>query len=94
MQVQNCYISKRDALAVPESRTAPMTVQKDIAMEESVISAAYMVADADNKSYLAFEAVKEAERVMKMCEEAECFMNVAKEIHERCMSPQCLVISL
>lgn len=59
-------------------------------MEEASISAAYMIVDAENKSFLASEAVKESERVMKMCEDAECFLLLAKEIHERCNNRQCI----
>ncbi|CAM8958914.1 unnamed protein product [Rhodiola kirilowii] len=75
-KVQNCYIIKRDTSALPEAKTPSVTAQRHTAMEEASISAAYMVADADNKSYLASEAVKESERVMKMREEAEVILQM------------------
>lgn len=54
-------------------------------MEEAAITAAYKVAEAENKSFLAAEAVKEAERVSKMAEDTDSMLQLVKEIYEQCM---------
>ncbi|CAM8949878.1 unnamed protein product [Rhodiola kirilowii] len=92
-KVQNCYIIKRDTSALPEAKTPSVTAQRHTAMEEASISAAYMVADADNKSYLASEAVKESERVMKMREDAEVILQMVNEIHDRCSLGQIVLLT-
>ncbi|GFY98472.1 homeodomain-like/winged-helix DNA-binding family protein [Actinidia rufa] len=53
-------------------------------IEEAAVAAAYKVADAENKSFVAAEAVKEADRVSRMAEEADSLLQLAKEIFERC----------
>lgn len=53
-------------------------------MEEAAVAAAYKVAEAENKSFVAAEAVKEAERVSKMAEDADSFLQLAKDIYDRC----------
>uniref|UniRef100_A0A7N0V980 MYB transcription factor n=1 Tax=Kalanchoe fedtschenkoi TaxID=63787 RepID=A0A7N0V980_KALFE len=95
-------------LSLPESKTSLAPAQKetrlqhprtnghamvDTAMEEASISAAYKIADAENKSFLASEAVKESERVMKMCEDTECLLQIAKEIHERCSQGKIVLLA-
>ncbi|KAM5579475.1 telomere repeat-binding factor 4 [Rosa sericea] len=52
--------------------------------DDAVHVAAYTIADAENKSFLAAEAVKEAERVSKIAEEAESMLLLVKEINEQC----------
>ncbi|KVH93984.1 Histone H1/H5 [Cynara cardunculus var. scolymus] len=52
-------------------------------LEEAAVAAAYKVAEAENKSFVAAEAVKEAERVAKMAEEADAFLQLAKEIYDK-----------
>lgn len=52
--------------------------------DDAVHITAYTVADAENKSFLAAEAVKEAERVSKIAEETECMLLLVKEINEQC----------
>lgn len=59
-------------------------------IEEAAIAAAYRIAEAENKSYVASEAVKEAERVSKMAEDSEAVLQLAKEIFERCNAKICL----
>lgn len=56
------------------------------AIEEASITAAYKIADAEAKAYLASEAIKEAEKVSRMAEETDSLLQIAKEIYERCMS--------
>ncbi|RWW24725.1 hypothetical protein GW17_00010977 [Ensete ventricosum] len=53
-------------------------------MKEAAITAAYKIADAEAKSFLASEAVKEAEKISKMAEETDSLLLLAKEIFERC----------
>ncbi|XP_072952649.1 single myb histone 4-like [Typha angustifolia] len=52
--------------------------------EEAAITAAYKIADAEAKSFLASEAVKEYEKISKMAEETDALLLLAKEISEKC----------
>ncbi|PKU82533.1 single myb histone 4 [Dendrobium catenatum] len=54
-------------------------------VEEAAITAAYKIADAEAKAFLASEAVKEAEKISKMAEETDSLLMLAKEIFERCV---------
>ena len=51
---------------------------------EAADDAAYLVAEAENKSFVATEAVKESERVSKMAEDANSLLQLANEILEKC----------
>ncbi|KAJ0515635.1 putative transcription factor MYB-HB-like family [Helianthus annuus] len=62
-------------------------------LEEAAVAAAYKVAEAENKSFVAAEAVKEAERVSKMAEEAEAFLQLAKEIYEKCSRGEVVMVA-
>ena len=53
-------------------------------IEDAAITAAYKIADAEAKSFLASEAMKEAEKISKMAEETDSLLLLAKEIFERC----------
>lgn len=53
-------------------------------IEDVALSAAYMIADAESKSFLAAEAVIEAERVSEMAEDADAVLHLVKEIYEHC----------
>lgn len=53
-------------------------------VEEASITAAYRIAEAENKSFLAAEAVKEAERVSKMAEDTDVMLQLVKDIYEKC----------
>lgn len=97
MQVLNGYkIKKETPLAVK----TPSPKQKDIrsrqsqnsglknsteSVQDAADTAAYKVADAENKSFLAAEAVKEAERISKMAEDTESMLQLVKEMYEQCM---------
>lgn len=52
--------------------------------EGAVRTTAYRIADAENKSFVASEAVKEAERVSNMAEETESMLQIVKGIYEQC----------
>ncbi|GMI94894.1 hypothetical protein like AT1G72740 [Hibiscus trionum] len=63
------------------------------AVEEASVTAAYLIVEAENKSFLAAEAVKEAERVSKMAEDTESFLQLAKEIFETCSHGEIVLIA-
>ncbi|KAK6944795.1 SANT/Myb domain [Dillenia turbinata] len=95
-KVKNCYKVKSSA---PVATKAPPLKPKDVrpkqllassyintseTIEEAAVAAAYKIAEAENKSFVAAEAVKEAERIAKMAEDSESFLLLAKEIFEKC----------
>ncbi|GAV84928.1 Myb_DNA-binding domain-containing protein/Linker_histone domain-containing protein [Cephalotus follicularis] len=94
-KVQKCYKIKKDTVLGAKT-TYPK--QEDVrprqpqnlgltsgdTVEELAINAAYKVAEAENKSFLAADAVKEAERVAKIAEDTESMLQLAKEIYEAC----------
>lgn len=51
---------------------------------EAFDTIAYKIAEAEAKSFLASEAVKEAEKILGMQEEAESMLLLTQEIYERC----------
>lgn len=53
-------------------------------LEEAAKTAAYKVAEAENKAFTAAEAVKDAEKLAKMVEETDSILQLAKEIFDRC----------
>ncbi|BFG39685.1 hypothetical protein CerSpe_259590 [Prunus speciosa] len=80
-KIQNCYRMK-----------APK--QKDIhPIEESAVAAAYKIADAENKSFVAAEAVKEFERLSEMAEEAQSTLQAAADILEKCSEGEVLLMA-
>lgn len=101
MQVQNCYRIRKDTLLGTKT---PTPKQKDVRPRHSLSSglmtsetvddaanaAAYRVADAENKAYMAAEAVKEAERISKMAEDTDSMLQLVKEIYERCNAENAL----
>lgn len=62
-------------------------------MQEAATTAAYKVAEAENKSFLAAEAVKEAERVLRMAEDTDAMLQLVNEIYEQCNAPLLFTIS-
>ncbi|URD94641.1 single myb histone [Musa troglodytarum] len=97
IEVQKGYRLKESSFAIK----TPTPKQKDPAnrgrvhsgsaysidsIEEAAITAAYKIADSEAKSFLASEAVKEAEKITKMAEETQSLLLLAKEIFERCNS--------
>ncbi|XP_010242277.1 PREDICTED: telomere repeat-binding factor 4 [Nelumbo nucifera] len=95
-KVQNCYKIKKDTsfgtrtptLKQKDNRPRqlqnPGFITSADTIEEAALAAAYKIADAENKSFVAAEAVKEAERVSKMAEETDSLLQLAKEIYEQC----------
>ncbi|KAK6126787.1 hypothetical protein DH2020_039476 [Rehmannia glutinosa] len=52
-------------------------------VEEAAVSAAYKIAEAENKSFVAAEAVKEAERVSNMAEDMESLLQFASDCFDQ-----------
>lgn len=52
---------------------------------EAAQTAAYRVAEAENKAFLAAEAVKEFEKFSKLAEETDSILQLTKEIYKQCM---------
>jgi myb proto-oncogene protein len=47
-------------------------------------TAAYIVVEAENKSYLAVEAVKETERISRLAEENDAMLLLAEQLYKQC----------
>lgn len=53
-------------------------------VEEAAVAAAYKIAEAENKSFVAAEAVKESERVSQMFEDTNSVLQLAEEFLKKC----------
>ena len=93
MQVHNCYKIRNDKTFGMKTPSPKQKGAKQLqnsghitcdAVEEASVTAAYLIAEAENKSFVAAEAVKEAERVSKMAEDMNSLLQLAKEIFETC----------
>ncbi|KAL3535583.1 hypothetical protein ACH5RR_004044 [Cinchona calisaya] len=92
-KVQNSYRIKKDILEVPKSSVPkPNDVQPRQGLSigylagtvgEATVSSAHTIAEAENKSYAVAEAVKELERISRMCEDADSMLQLAHEIFDR-----------
>ncbi|KAK3016823.1 hypothetical protein RJ639_006362, partial [Escallonia herrerae] len=102
-KVQNGYKLKSDVIVATK---APISKQKEYRPKQSqstggladtveavAVLAAYQIAEAENKSFVAAEAVKEAERVSKMAEDTDSLLQLAKEIFEKCNSERQVLLS-
>ncbi|KAG6740582.1 hypothetical protein POTOM_056037 [Populus tomentosa] len=104
IEVQNCYKIKK---ASSFGTKTPTPKQKEVrpkpeqntglinsgdTVTEAADDAAYMVAEAENKSFVATEAVKESERVSKMAEDANSLLQLANEILEKCSRGEIVVM--
>ncbi|KAK4368631.1 hypothetical protein RND71_012423 [Anisodus tanguticus] len=93
-KIENCYRIKKEVLektktATPKQkhvgpRQFPSSAYLGDTAEEAAITAAYKVAEAENKSFVAAEAAKEAERVSKMEEDSDKSLQVYKDIFDKC----------
>ncbi|XP_043722646.1 telomere repeat-binding factor 4-like [Telopea speciosissima] len=93
-KIQNCYKKKEDSSfgtrAPPPKQIRPRQSQNPgfiasvDAVEEAAAAAAYKIAEAESKSFVASGAVAEAEKIAKMAEEAESLVLLAKQIFEQC----------
>lgn len=96
MQVQNCFKMKSDASLGTKTPTVKQEDNKlgklqnasyvkiSDPVEDAAVAAAYKIAEAENKSFVAAEAIKEVERISKMAEDTESMLQFAKEIFEKC----------
>uniref|UniRef100_A0A2P2L4E1 MYB transcription factor n=1 Tax=Rhizophora mucronata TaxID=61149 RepID=A0A2P2L4E1_RHIMU len=104
-KVHNCYKIKKTSSF---GSKVPSPKQKDFqrkqldsagfvntgdTIEKAAVAAAYRIADAENKSFVAAEAVKEAERIAKMADETESLLQLAKEIFEKCSHGELVLIA-
>lgn len=97
-KVHNCYKIKDAACETPKrndlrpdccgrtkaSLNSGLTIPVEETLEDAAMNAAYKVAEAENKSFVAAEAVKEADRISKMAENAESLLQLVTEIYEEC----------
>ncbi|XP_019173473.1 PREDICTED: telomere repeat-binding factor 4-like [Ipomoea nil] len=104
-KVQNCFRIKKEFLHA--SSTTPTPKIKDSGpkedlqntgylgdtVEEAAIAAAYMIAEAENKSFVAAEAVKEAERVSRMAEDSDVLLQLAKDIYDKCARGEIVILA-
>ncbi|KAB5552553.1 hypothetical protein DKX38_009864 [Salix brachista] len=90
LMVQNSYKIKKVSsfgtkTPTPKKEVRPKPVpEAGDTVEGAANDAAYSVAEAENKSFVATEAVKESERVSKMAEDADSLLQLANEILEKC----------
>ncbi|KAI3443609.1 hypothetical protein Pfo_000274 [Paulownia fortunei] len=102
-KVQNCYKIKKDALLDTKSPTArqkdsqPRPVQSigylGDTVEEAAVCAAYKIAEAENKSFVAAESVKEAERVSSMAEDMESLLQFAIDCFDQSARGEILLVA-
>ncbi|XP_010539165.1 PREDICTED: telomere repeat-binding factor 4-like [Tarenaya hassleriana] len=62
-------------------------------VEEAAITAAYKVVEAENKVDVARGAMEELERMTRIAEDTEVFLEIAKEIHERCSGGEVVLLA-
>ncbi|XP_020264146.1 single myb histone 4-like [Asparagus officinalis] len=60
---------------------------------EAADTIAYKIAESEAKSFLASEAVKEAERIASMHEEAQSLLKLTEEIYERCLRGEVVTLA-
>ncbi|KAF8034147.1 hypothetical protein BT93_C0424 [Corymbia citriodora subsp. variegata] len=104
-KVQNCFKIKE--ITSFETKT-PAPKEQDVrprqlppivntnygeTVDEAAVTAAYKIAEAENKSFVAAEAVKEAERVSKMAEDADAMLQMALEILEKCSRDEMVLVA-
>ncbi|PON96189.1 Telomeric repeat-binding factor [Trema orientale] len=94
-KVENGYKIRKE---IPMGRNTPSPKQKNIRSQRSldsrlitctesqddVADAAFKVAEAENKSFLAAEAVGEAEQLSRIAEDSECMLQLMNEIYKQC----------
>lgn len=57
----------------------------DDMLKEAAETAAYIIAETENKSYLATEAVKETEKFSRMAEGNDAMLLLAEQLYEQCL---------
>ncbi|CAI0387726.1 unnamed protein product [Linum tenue] len=79
--------------AQPKQLQSTDSVTSDDTVEEAAVSAAYRIAEAENKSFVAAEAVKEVERILKIAEDTESILQLANQIFEKCSQGEIVILS-
>ena len=84
--LKNNYVhtnaSNKDGLPRQSFSTANLNVAEKL--EEAAKTAAYKVFEAETLSYVAADSVAEAEKIMKLAEETDSIMQLAKGILDGC----------
>ncbi|XP_014515730.1 telomere repeat-binding factor 4 isoform X2 [Vigna radiata var. radiata] len=62
-------------------------------IKDAADTAAYRIADAESKSYLAAEAVKEAEKISLLVEHSDSMLELAKDIYEQCSRGEIILLA-
>ncbi|GAU33943.1 hypothetical protein TSUD_357430 [Trifolium subterraneum] len=92
-KVQNCYKIKKETSLVTKSSSSKQKAirpqqQSSVAddmMKKAADTAAYIVAEAENKSYRAVEACKETERFSRLAEENDAMLMLAEQLYDQCL---------
>ncbi|CAL0335037.1 unnamed protein product [Lupinus luteus] len=69
--------------AWPRQSPAPSFVSCSETVREAAATAAYRIAEAEDKAFLAAEAVKEVDRLSQMAEENEAVLRLATQMYEQ-----------
>ncbi|KAG5021281.1 hypothetical protein AAZX31_07G006400 [Glycine max] len=108
MEVPNGYKVKKEASSGTKSpspkakdvrppqpqRQSPASLfMTNDTLKEAADTAAYRVADAESKSYLAAEAVKEAEKISLLVEHSDSMLQLAKDIYEQCSRGEIILLA-
>ncbi|KAM2993731.1 hypothetical protein FF2_045794 [Malus domestica] len=62
-------------------------------VKDAADNAAYKLVDADNKCFLATQAMKEAERVSMMAEDTDSMLLLMEEIYEQCLRGEVVALA-
>ncbi|XP_042060377.1 telomere repeat-binding factor 4-like [Salvia splendens] len=95
----NCYkIKSKTQLDTRIPIARPKELHQSIGylgntVEEAAVCAAYEIAEAENKSFVAAEAVKEAERVSMMAEDMESLLQFATDCHDQSMRGEIVLMA-
>ncbi|XP_042480129.1 telomere repeat-binding factor 4-like [Macadamia integrifolia] len=102
-KIQNCYKKKEDStvgtrapppkpIRLKQSQNPVPNASIDV-VEEAAAAAAYKIAEAESKAYVASVAVTDAEKIAKMAEEAESLVLLAKQIFEQCSRGEIVLVA-
>ncbi|KAL3528608.1 hypothetical protein ACH5RR_007930 [Cinchona calisaya] len=105
VKVQNCFKMKDVSLGAK----TPTPKQKDVCSrasqkigsdtstgtwKDAAIIAACRIVEAENKSFIAAEAVKEYERIVEMAEDTESALLLVKDIYNQCSQGEMVLLNL
>ncbi|XP_014515857.1 telomere repeat-binding factor 4 [Vigna radiata var. radiata] len=87
-------VKPRQLQPQPERQSsASVITASNETIKEAADTAAYRVADAESKSYLAAEAVKEAEKISLLVEHSDSMLQLAKDIYEQCSRGEIILLA-